>query len=94
MTMYTIIMEWDSGTYIWQAHGQTVPQAINRWVEQLDVALIPGMGPKAKIQLAAEIADEKAVPIRGVTNVWCYCPSPLGKLALVNVVRTDPEVSE
>ena len=89
MAKYTVIMDWEGGTYIDQSPGNSVHQAMCRWAESLDVAPIEGMGPASKSQLIAEIRDDDGVPLLGLSNVWCYSALIRGKSALINVVRTD-----
>lgn len=94
MAKYTVIMDWEGGTYINQSLGDSVHQAVCRWAESLDVAPIEGMGPASKFQLIAGVHDDDGSPLLGLSNVWCYCAVIRGKLALINVVRTDELNSE
>lgn len=91
---YTIIMDWDGGTYLYQAQGQDVHRAVCRCIEELDLGPIPGMGPAARTRLAADVRKQEPVAITGLTNVWCYSASVRGELAILHVVRTDETTRE
>ena len=88
MARYTIIMDWEGGTYLAQACGRSVHEAVRAWAEQLDVDAIPGLGEATKARLVAEVAADSAVPIEGLAHVWCSSACIRGKLALMHVVRT------
>ena len=91
MALYTLILDWDGGTYVHQTRGQSVHRAVGRWAEQLDVGLIPGMDVAAREQLVSAIREDDAVALDGLTNVWCCSALLHGKLALVHAVRTDAD---
>ena len=94
MANFTIVMDWNKGTYIAQSVGKSKRAAVYRWATELDVELIEGMGEVSKAKLIAEIRDELPTPVEGLKNVWCYATVVRGKLLLLHVILTDDRGSQ
>lgn len=91
MDCYTIIANFDGGTYIAQVHARTPREALVSWANQLDVRAVAGMGPASRSRLIEDMIDENPVPIDGTSSVWCASSLVRGKLMLINLVRTVVE---
>lgn len=89
MAHYTIIMDWDGGTYLRQVRAESGRQAILCWAEKLDVGPIPRMGPAARGQLVEELREDEGAGITGLVNVWRFSARVRGRLALIHMVRTE-----
>ncbi len=87
MLLFTVIVEFDGGTYISQFRGRSAQCAAANYAAHL--VGIKGMSTLAnRKRLASCLSRERPVAIQGVRNVWC-CSASIGKkLALVNIVAT------
>jgi hypothetical protein len=87
MALFTVILEFDGGTYISQFHGSSPHDAAVKHVDYL-VSLKGMSTPKNRQLLANRLSQERPVAIEGVHKVWCCSASVGRKLALVNIVAT------
>jgi hypothetical protein len=85
MALFTLILEFDGGTYISQFRAPSVMHAVAQYPSHL-------LGNKKlctlaiRRRLAEALSAEKPVSIEGVRNVWC-CSASVGKrFALLNIV--------
>ena len=89
--LFTIICEYDGGTYIAQANASSPKDAVSTWLGTRGLAKhIP-----KTVQLAIKEAlnEEPPVPVDDCKNVWC-CGVTSGKgLVLINLVGTSSQVS-
>ena len=91
MPLYTFIMEFAVGTYISQIKAPSPKSACVKWAQNLDVSQVKGLGLKGKEALIAQMTDEDPVVLDGMFNAWCHSALVRGKLALINLVRTEQE---
>ena len=87
MPLFTVVLEFDGGTYISQFRARSAHRAAANCAAHL--VGINGMSTLAnRKRLASCLSRERPVAIQGVRNVWC-CSASIGKkLALVNIVAT------
>jgi hypothetical protein len=87
MLLFTLIVEFDGGTYISQFRARSPQRAAANYAAHL--VGTKGMStPAIRKRLATCLSQERPVAIQGVRNVWC-CSASIGKkLALVNIVAT------
>ena len=87
MPLFTVILEFDGGTYISQFQARSAQRAAANCASHL--VGIKGMStPANRKRLARCLLRERPIAIQGVRNVWC-CSASIGKkLALVNIVGT------
>ena len=87
MALFTVVLEFDGGTYISQFRAVSVRGAAAKHA-------IHVVGNKAvctagiRRRLADGLSAEKPVAIAGVRNVWCCSVSVGKKFGLVNIVAT------
>jgi hypothetical protein len=88
MALFTVVLEFDGGTYISQFRARSVGRAVAKFASQLvgDKAFCT---LEARRRLAEGLSGEKLVAIVGVRNVWCCFVSVGRKGALVNIVTTS-----
>ncbi|HUF04902.1 MAG TPA: hypothetical protein VMM38_12100 [Aridibacter sp.] len=86
--LFTIILDWNGGTYVYQVRAGNASDAALRWTKQLDVREIPGFGEVARRTLNDSLTESELVSLDGLENVWCMTALIRGKLALVNIVCT------
>lgn len=84
---FIFILEFNGGTYLAQSEGMDIEHARTAWLDALDISNIDGMTDELYRQLKAELAEDKPVPVQGLTGVWClYAAMDNNATALVHVV--------
>ena len=87
MALFTVILEFDGGTYISQFQATSAHNAATKHVAHL-IGIKQLSTPVNRKRLADGLSVEQPVPIEGVRNVWC-CSASVGKrFALVNIIET------
>jgi hypothetical protein len=89
MPLYTIILDWEGGTYISQERAHSHEDALKKWARDLDTDPIESFGPSSHKQLVSSLKGDPSTPLDGLVNAWCQDAVLNGKLALINVVRTE-----
>lgn len=87
MALFTVLLEFDGGTYISQFRAPSVGAAIRKHATELSANKAVG-GLQTRRSLAHHLRSEAPIAIAGVRNVWCNCATVGGKFALVNIVAT------
>jgi len=87
MPLYTVVLEFDGGTYIQQfraasAFSAAAKHAV-RLVKNNDIGTVA-----TRKRLAHKLATDKPTAIQGMRNVWCCFASVGRKSALVNIIAT------
>lgn len=87
MALFTLVLEFDGGTYISQFRAPSVHRAVaeyrSRLVRDKVVSAL-----SVRRRLADALSAESPVAIEGVRSVWC-CSTSIGrKLALLSIVAT------
>jgi hypothetical protein len=94
MRLYTVILEYDGGTYISQVRASDETEAVKAWAK---VFWEENYIPKTSRYLANAVYKEiqndwiKPIALSGVVAVWCLTASFRRKIALLNIVKTSPE---
>ena len=87
MALFTVVLEFDGGTYISQFRTKSASETAVKHAAHLTG--IKGMSTTAiRRRLAETLSSEQPVAIEGVRNVWCCSASVGKKFALVNIVAT------
>jgi hypothetical protein len=91
MPLYTVISDYEGGTYISQVTAETVGLVPNLWAIQLPPRCILGVGVKSLEKLASRWTQEGDGPVlvRGVRNVWCIGGLLRGKHVLLDIIETN-----
>ncbi len=87
MALFTIVFDFDGGTYISQVRAASVKGVIKKYAANLIANDAIGT-LSTRQKLALSIEDEEPVAIEGVRNVWCFCASAGKKFGIINVVAT------
>lgn len=84
---YTVVAEYDGGTYIKQLTAPSPEAVFSSWITALseDDLQVSGL---AREELVASIDIATSVPINGLSGVWCFSTNAVGKLLLAHFVRT------
>jgi len=85
--LYTIILNWDDGTFVWQGTAGSINDAIKIWSDGLDLNSI-GSSLSKREKFLFDVHNESPVLLQGMKNVWCISVELEGKLALVNIILT------
>jgi len=91
--LYTIVLDYKGGTYIGQAHSDSLSGALAQWLSRI------GDQELAKWKITRDklldiFTSDEPIPLSGCTNVWCLSASTNGGLALINVIATDQSTDE
>lgn len=84
--LYTIIFDYQSGTYISQVAAESPKAAIIEWAtaaKEQDLST----WRLARAELA-QLFESRPIPIENCLNVWCASGSTDGGLMLLNIVAT------
>ena len=87
MALFTVILEFDGGTYISQFEARSPDDAAVKHRHYL-LGLKEMSTLTTRKRLADSLSLERLVAIEGLRNVWCCSASVGRKLALVNFVAT------
>ena len=92
MDLFTIIMDLDGGTYIYQVRANDEWDALLNWPAQLKVKEIKGLGEKMRARIIRELEQHpeiaKPTLIDGCANVWATVLSVWGSSMFLNIVKT------
>lgn len=88
MSVFTVIADFDGGTYIGQAEAESPREAAVAWAERLDAGEILGVGRALRSRLVEALLADDPTPINAIRSCWCMTVQVRGKLMLVNVVKT------
>jgi hypothetical protein len=87
MALFTVLLEFDGGTYISQFHATSPHNAALKHAAHV-IANKEMSSLVTRRRLADRLSLERPVAIEGVRNVWC-CSASIGrKFALVNIIAT------
>lgn len=91
MKLFTIILDFDGGTYL----SQTVLEDIIELPRTLDTVIPWDVLPKsisepAKAQFLVDISSSPPTLLDGLKNIWCMSAELGEKLAILHVVETCP----
>ena len=89
MALFTIVLDYRGGTYVHQIRATSPLAAVCKWARGLTESCIYKLGRTGKADLMLQLEYQKATPLEELENAWCFCPVARGKLALINVIKTD-----
>jgi hypothetical protein len=88
--LFTIVLEFDGGTYLFQAEAAKPNQALQIWAArsaQLGIEQIKKADAKDLIEQVS--GTPELTPVDGCKNVWCWSGLIREKLGLVHLVKTQ-----
>jgi hypothetical protein len=88
MPLFTLVLEYNGGTYICQARATSFRTAPASLVRSLAPGDLKGVGELGLAKLAEQVKETSPTPIEGVLNTWCSSALVAGKLALLHFVQT------
>ena len=88
--LYTILVEFDGGTYISQEYADNPFIAVRYWSRNETSNGFPmQLNESQRIELQQDFFNADLVPIDGLINVWCDSTTIDDKLLLLNCIQTD-----
>jgi hypothetical protein len=86
--LYSVVLEYNGGTYIAQVSGESYRAVLPRWISSLDQRNLAswGIGHSELIQVAG---SDEPTAIDGCTNIWCVTGSAKKGLVLINIIATE-----
>ena len=88
MALFTVVLEFDGGTYVSQFKAASASAAAVKHAAHL-ISFNAMSTPSNRKRLADRLSLEQPVAIQGIRNVWCCSASVGRKFALVNIVATS-----
>ena len=86
-TRYTFVIEFLGGTYVHQSLGESPELALRAWLhiaseEEFEWGI-------HRLELLRQVANQAAVPIEGLQNVWCISGMAADHLFLIHIIGTE-----
>lgn len=89
-TLYTILVEYDGGTYISQELAKDPATAVQYWSRNEKSEGFPNqLSRSQRIELQQDFYNPDLVQIKGLTNVWCDTTTISEKLLLLHCIKMD-----
>jgi hypothetical protein len=86
--LYTIILDYNGGTYIGQAPEESVAAALQQLLAKIADEELSAWGLRREVLTKIATTDD-AIAVLGCVNVSCLSGSAEKGLVLINVVVTD-----
>lgn len=87
--LYTIILDYEGGTYIKQIEAKSETDSFSIWLDNLDYSFIAGLGKSGYQKVCSFWNEEKTVlPLNESYNVWCLTFTVRNRLFLINIIKT------
>ncbi len=98
MSLYTLIADFEGGTYISQWEAENLQQAIVSWAKAFSIEVVPHVDKQFRLDLIAEVDScqtegVEPVAIEGLKAVWCSSFCPQNRFLLLNIVETVAAIS-
>jgi len=90
--LYTVICEYDGGTYIAQEMADSPKGAVHSWLDRLGSK--DRLPRQLRKQLQDDLNEDPPIAVDECDNVWCYSASSEKGLVLINVVLTASETEK
>ena len=89
---YTIMCEYDGGSYLHQVRAPDVHTALLNWAKLVEIERPFGVASSRVALIAAETPiedEEKITPVKGLENVWCWTAADADELILTTIVQSS-----
>src|SRR5262245_52732914 len=89
----TFVLDYRGGTYISQVEARGPAEALEAWLDTIDLDEITGLTNRSRARFRESILSHHndIVPVNEVQNVWCASGVVRGALALVHIIHTHGE---
>jgi hypothetical protein len=85
--LYTVILDYNGGTYASQVMGSDQEHALREWIELLESEQLAGPC-SSEVATAFRSAADPLVALEGLRSTWCGSAVAKDGLALANLVKT------
>lgn len=90
MNLYTLIIDFDGGTYITQGEATNPSEAPKNCIINWDISDIPDiLTEQDKSIILANIMETDFVPLRGMKNIWSSSIELHQHFLILNLVKTE-----
>lgn len=94
MSLYTIILEFQGGTYVAQVYAESEGAAVLAWARNIGSRQIKGIGHNMKQHIVDMLQDEgeqgrRPVLLKELYNVWFLSLLIRSKILLINIIKTE-----
>ena len=89
MKTYTFYFNWCDTLYVYQFKANDELDALEVWINSIDVSRIKNMGEGFKDQALRDIKDREVVSPEGMKNAYVMSFLYRGKLGMLDFVKTD-----
>ena len=90
-TLYTLICEYDGGSYLSQTHASDQHSALANWAGAFAAEGISSDVSSKIAESAFEVRDANETditPVDGLVGVWCWTTVVADELVLLTIVRS------
>jgi hypothetical protein len=85
-----VLCDYRGGIYVTQVTAASPTGAAAKWAISKDVPPLKKLKPAQRQEIVnALLTDDVPVPLDGIKNVWCFCPTIMRHSATVNLVLTE-----
>jgi hypothetical protein len=93
--LYTILVEYDGGTYISQEYANNPIEAVRYWSRNEESeGFLKQLNRSERIELQQDFYDSDLVRIKRNINVWCDTTNIAGKFLLLHCIQTAKSVKD
>lgn len=85
---FTLIADYEGGTYISQQRASTSARAVALWAQHFDFFVIPRVSVASLPEFRADITSKAPVLLDTLRGVWCSSALLGRRLLLLHIVRT------
>lgn len=91
--LFTLILDFDGGTYVAQVYSPSVDEVLPEWIRKLKLPASLGLDSKQAAGLVRAFETDKRAPavLTDTINAWCTTVLVGERLALLNIIATVPQ---
>jgi hypothetical protein len=87
--MFTFVMEFRGGTYVYQVHKPTIVAAMAEYANDLRQRVaVPSFDQRIAELIAKAIESDEPAPLHGLSAAWCSWITVGRSSALITIVET------
>lgn len=92
MNLYTLIIDFDGGTYVSQAMASKLIHAPSECIKTWDISDIKNiLTEEDRGDILNQLQKEEFISLEGIKNVWCGTATLNSKLLTLNLVLTESD---
>ena len=91
MNTYTVVLEFENGTYVSQVDAKSESDALLAWCEKIRLERILGSKSSRFARAMEHGVASGLVPVSGVRGTWCFSTLFANRLVLGHMIQTSRE---